>query len=319
MNQILATNSQKMNNKPKKEKQPKMSRTSGTTDVAKVAKIFAIILLLFGICVIGTGSYAIYQSGQLGNEVTMVNPVISLEEVPEDETTLLLTVTSNIGIDHVAYQWNDEKQTTLSGNSSAYVEQKIQIPAGSNILKITATDIQNNESTYTKKCELESNIILEATDTGKIKISYEGDKEIAYMTYRWDDGEEETIDIDANTINEEIETLSGRHTLTVVVVDAENHTETKVQETNGVSIPKIDIQSNRPENTAYIITVTDDIELKEVVVTLNDDDTKRYGQKLSGKEYTFQIPLQNGSDNKLKVEVTNSDNQKAERKVKFTK
>ena len=259
---------------------------------------------------------------QNGGEVAMVNPVISLEEVPGDETTLLLTVTSDIGIDKVIYQWNDERQTTLSGNNNAYVEQKIQIPSGSNILKITAVDIQNNESTHTKRYELDSNIILEATDTGKIRISYSGDTEIAYMTYRWDHGEEETVDIDASTMDEEIETLSGRHTLTVVVVDVNNHTETKIQETNGVSIPKIEIQPNSQvieEATAYVITVTDDIELQEVVVTLDEDDSKKYGQKISGKEFKFEIPLQNGSENKMKVEVTNSDNQKAERKVKFTK
>ena len=231
---------------------------------------------------------------QTGEEIEMVNPVISLEEVAGDETTLLLSVTSNIGINKVIYQWNDGKQTTLSGNSSAYLEQKIQIPSGSNVLKITAIDIQNNESTYTK----------------------------TYMTYRWDDGEEKTIDIDANTINEEIETLSGRHTLTIVVVDINNHTETKIQETNGVSIPKIDIQANNQviqEATAYVVTVTDDIELQEVIVTLNEDESKKYGQKISGKEFKFEIPLQNGSENKMKVEVTNSDNQKAEMKVKFTK
>ena len=259
---------------------------------------------------------------QTGEEIEMVNPVISLEEVAGDETTLLLSVTSNIGINKVIYQWNDGKQTTLSGNSSAYLEQKIQIPSGSNVLKITAIDIQNNESTYTKKYELDSNIMLEATETGKIKISYEGETEIAYMTYRWDDGEEKTIDIDANTINEEIETLSGRHTLTIVVVDINNHTETKIQETNGVSIPKIDIQANNQviqEATAYVVTVTDDIELQEVIVTLNEDESKKYGQKISGKEFKFEIPLQNGSENKMKVEVTNSDNQKAEMKVKFTK
>ena len=137
------------------------------------------------------------------------------------------------------------------------------------------------------------------------------------MTYRWDDEEETKIDINNKTIDYDIETLSGRHKLTVVVVDINNVTETKVQETNGISIPKIDISLNDDE-TAYIIKVTDEIELKEVVITLDEDESKKYGQKLSGKEFQFEIALKEG-ENKMKVEVTNSDEQKAERMVKFPK
>lgn len=137
------------------------------------------------------------------------------------------------------------------------------------------------------------------------------------MTYRWDDQEETKVDINDTKIDYDIDTLSGRHKLTVVVVDVNNTTETKVQETNGVSIPKIDIELNG-EQTSYIIKVTDEIELKEVIITLDDDENKKYGQKISGKEFQFEIPLKEG-DNKMKVEVTNSDEQKAERMVKFPK
>ncbi len=320
MNQILATNPEKPNNKPKKEKTQRSIRTSAQTDIIKVTKVFAIILLLFGIFMVGTGSYAMYHSGT-GNgnsEVELVKPVISIEEIEGDETTLLLKVTSKTGIDKVIYKWNDEKETTLSGKGGAYLEQKVQIPAGSNILNITATDINQEESTYSKKYELNSNIKIEATDTGKVRITYEGDTEISYMTYRWDDNQEETIDINSYGIDEEIEALSGRHTLTVVVVDINNRTETKVQETNGVSIPELKIDFDE-EHTKYIIKATDSIELKEIIITLDEDETQRYGQKISGKEFQFEIPLKESSDNKMKVEVTNSDNQKTERKVMFPK
>ncbi len=51
--------------------------------------------------------------------------------------------------------------------------------------------------------------------------------------------------------------MNGKHTLTVVVVDVNNRTETKVQETNGVSIPTIDIKFN-DDKTAYVINLKDD-------------------------------------------------------------
>ena len=238
----------------------------------------------------------------------MSKPVISVEAIEGDESTILLKTTSNIGIETVVYQWNDGKKTTLTGNGGKYLEQKVQIPSGSNVLNITVVDSQNQESTYSKKYELNSNI----------KLEYAGETEISYLTYRWDDQDENKIDINSKTINQEIDTLNGKHTLTIIVVDVNNHTETKVQQTNGVSIPTIDIRFNE-DKTSYIINVKDDVELKEVIITLDEDDSKKYGQKINGKEFQFEIALKEGSDNKMKVQVTNSDDQTAEKAVMFSK
>ena len=38
-----------------------------------------------------------------------------------------------------------------------------------------------------------------------------------------------------------------------------------------------------------------------------------------GKEFQFEIALKEGSDNKMKVQVTNSDDQTAEKAVMFSK
>ncbi len=316
MNQILAT---KTDNK--KRKKPRMPGKSVSSDIAKVTKVFAIGLIIFGGCVIGTGSYALYKEKETTNKTTineMSKPVISVEAIEGDESTILLKTTSNIGIETVVYQWNDGKKTTLTGNGGKYLEQKVQIPSGSNVLNITVVDSQNQESTYSKKYELNSNIKLEAIGNGKIKIEYAGETEISYLTYRWDDQDENKIDINSKTINQEIDTLNGKHTLTIIVVDVNNHTETKVQQTNGVSIPTIDIRFNE-DKTSYIINVKDDVELKEVIITLDEDDSKKYGQKINGKEFQFEIALKEGSDNKMKVQVTNSDDQTAEKAVMFSK
>ena len=316
MNQILSTVPQ-----PKKGGKMKKNKASikVSSDSKKVTRVFAIILLLFGIFIIGSGSYALYKGESTKNEqiATLNKPVISVESVDETGSTILLKVTSEIGIDKVIYQWNDANTTTLSANGSKYFEQKIQVPNGTNNLNINVTDIQGQEGTYSKKYEVNSNIMLEATDEGKIRITYEGTEEISYLTYRWDDQEEQRIDINDTTIDTQIDTLSGKHTLTVIVVDVNNNTETKVQQINGVSIPVIDISFNS-DYTSYVIKLTDEIELKEVIVTLDEDENQKYGQKLSGKEFQFEIPLKEG-DNKMKVEVYNSDDQKAQRMVKFTK
>lgn len=318
MNQILATNPEPKKSKNKKQKN---SRSSFSSDIVNVTKFFAIGMIVFGGCIIGSGSYALYKNDNMQNNSSMSvmsKPIISVEKVDGDQSTILLKATSDVGIKTLVYQWNDGKTTTLSGNSGKYLEQKIQIPSGSNVLNITVTDQQGEESTYSKKYELNSNIKLEATGNGKIKITYDGETEVSYLTYRWDDQDETKIDINSNTISQEIDTLNGKHKLTIVVVDVNNNTETKVQETNGVSIPTIDIKFNE-DKTAYVINVKDDVELKEVIITLDENDDKKYGQKLSGKEFQFEIPLKNGDDNKMKVQVTNSDDQTAEKAVMFHK
>ena len=318
MNQILATNPEPKKSRNKKQKS---SRGSFSSNIVNVTKFFAIGMTVFGGCIIGSGSYALYKNDNMQNNSSMSvmsKPIISVEKVEGDQSTILLKATSDVGIKTLVYQWNDGKTPTLSGNSGKYLEQKIQIPSGSNVLNITVTDEQGEESTYSKKYELNSNIKLEATGNGKIKITYSGDTEISYLTYRWDDQDETKIDINSNTISQEIDTLNGKHKLTIVVVDVNNNTETKVQETNGVSIPTIDIKFNE-DKTAYVINVKDDVELKEVIITLDENDDKKYGQKLSGKEFQFEIPLKSGDDNKMKVQVTNSDDQTAEKAVMFHK
>ncbi len=321
MNQILETSSD--NKKKKRRRKAGMPRATGPSDIIRVVQFFAIGLICFGVFMIGSASYGIYRESNEKSKnvqpVDMSKPKISVEQIDSDSTTILLKVTSNIGIDKLVYRWNDGKTTTLSGNGGKYLEQKVQIPRGSNVLNISVTDIQKQESTYSKKYELNSKIELNATNDGKIQISYQGDKEISYITYRWDDQDEKTIEIHNNVVDEKIDILNGRHTLTVVVVDVDNRTETKFQETNGVAIPDIEISFKDEDRTAYVIKVTDDVELQEVIITLNDDENQRFGQKLTGKEFQFEIPLQEDSDNKMKVQVTNSDDQTVERAVMFRK
>ena len=319
MNQILSTGENPKRKKTKNKDYQPNYYAGQSSNTSSIIKVFAVALIIFGIFIIGNASYGIYKSKENEKNVAtvQVKPTISVENVEGTQNTILLKVTSDIGIEKVIYKWNDGQGVTLKGNGGKYIEQKIQIPNGTNNLSISAIDTQENENTYTKQYKVNSKINLEATNEGKIKVTYSGDIEISYMTYRWDDQEETKVDINDTKIDYDIDTLSGRHKLTVVVVDVNNTTETKVQETNGVSIPKIDIELNG-EQTSYIIKVTDEIELKEVIITLDDDENKKYGQKISGKEFQFEIPLKEG-DNKMKVEVTNSDEQKAERMVKFPK
>ena len=305
MNQILATQ------KP----QSKKKRNNAQANINSITKVFATALIFFAIFLIGSGTYAIYKNQSNANKA-IIKPTITLEN--ESESTILLKVISENNLDTVTYYWNGSEETVINGEGKKYLEHQIDIKTGSNVLTVVAKDVNGGETSYSNQYTLNSNILIDSLDNGKISITYEGDKIITYMTYRWDEETETTVDINNTQVNEEIDARAGIHTLTVTLVDEENNTETKVQEINGVSTPTIEINFNE-DYTKYVITLKDPIGLQEVIVTLNEDENQRFGQTLSGTEFQFEIPLYEGSDNKMQVNVTNTGNIEAERKVQFPK
>lgn len=156
----------------------------------------------------------------------------------------------------------------------------------------------------------------------KIKILYNGDKTISYMTYRWDSEEETTVNINDTNIDKEIDALKGLHTLTVVVVDEDNKTDTKQQKINGVSKPSLTIDVDN-EKTHFIIFASDDEKLSKIEFRINQDDNQNYVLNLEDKnlkelEYTLPMELQAG-ENLLEVKVYNSNGVTEEAGVRCVK
>lgn len=298
MNQILSTNMP--NNSGKKRGQ------NGPKDIKNIIVFFVVALIIFAVVLIGMGAYTLFKKGETTTK-TAEKPVITLEN--KTDTTVLLKVMHNTGtISKVYYNWNDDDETTINGNDGKYVEQEIEIPSGNNTLYIRVVDGNGQEATYEKQYELESNINFEVSGN-KIKITYDGDTTISYMTYRWDDEDEETIQINDKTINQEIDALKGLHTLTVIVVDENNKTDKKVQKINGVSKPTLTIDSNE-DNTRFVIHVTDEEELSKIEIVLNDEQEKKYVINLANyhlKEFDYALPieLQDG-ENIIEVTVYNA-------------
>ncbi|MEI3395498.1 MAG: hypothetical protein V8R82_07405 [Clostridia bacterium] len=309
MNQILSTNMPSNNNSRKNNKMP--------TDIKNVLKVFAIILIVFGVLIIGVSFYAVYKK-QNGAEKEVAKPTISLEN-KTDTTILLKVMGQERNIAQVSYGWNDEEKKVIEGNNRKYIEEEISIPSGKNTLYIVVTDENGQEIPYQKEYEIQSNINLEVSGN-KIKIKYEGENEISYMTYRWDDGEETKIDINDTKIEQEIDAVKGLHTLTVIVVDTNNNTETKVQKINGVEKPKLEIDVDE-DKKHYVITTQDDTGLQKIEIRLNQDDSQKFLINIEGKtEYNCTLPmeLQQG-DNLIEVTVYNTNGVTEYRAGKFVK
>ena len=295
MNQILATSNPTA-------KKTKTKRSGGPADIRTIVKVFAIVMMIFGVFMIGTGSYAIYKDNEASNsEIT--KPVIT-ESLNEDSTAVILTVTHDKAIDRIEYSWNDGEVQTITGNGRRYIEQEIEIPGGTNTLNVKAIDTQGQEISTQREFTAEEIINL-AVSGSKLKITAENETEIAYMTYRWDDEEEQRIDINATTVDQEIDIPMGEHDLTVILVDVNNETITKEQKVKGVTKPTIDIQTD-DAGEYYLITITDETGLERVELNIRGEErtiTVENGET----ELKYKLRLNEGDENRLEITAYNVD------------
>ena len=296
MNQILATS----NPTTKKTKQ---KRNGGPADIKTVVRVFAITMLVFGVFMIGTGSYAIYKDNEANNsEIT--KPVIT-ETLNEDSTAVVLTVTHDKAIDRIEYSWNDDEVQTITGNGRRYIEQEIEIPGGTNTLNVIAIDTQGQEISTQREFTSEEIINLTISENNKLKITAESETEIAYMTYRWDEEEEQRVDINSTTVDQEIDVPMGTHDIMVTLVDVNNETTTKEQTVMGTTKPTINIEAD-DAGEYYLITITDETGLERVDLTLRGEQrtiTVENGEK----ELKYKLKLNAGDENRLEITAYNVD------------
>ena len=296
MNQILATSNATTKTKTKKNKR------SGPADIKTVVRVFAITMLIFGVFMIGTGSYAIYKDNEAKNSAT-TKPVIT-ETLNEDGTAVTLSVTHDKAIDRIEYSWNNGEVQTITGNGRRNIEVDIEIPGGTNTLNVKAIDAQGQEISTDKEYTIDDIINL-AVSGSKLKITAENETEIAYMTYRWDEGEEQRVDINATTVDQEIDIPMGEHNLTVILVDINNETITKEQKVKGVTKPTIDIGVDDAQEY-YLITITDETGLERIEFTIRGEQrtvTVENGEK----ELKYKLQLNEGDQNRLEITAYNID------------
>lgn len=316
MNQILST-SMPMDGKKKSKKNKQYNRNKQPVAVGIILKFFAVSLLVFGVFMVGTGVYAIYTNQVIIKEEN-AEPTISIEN--KTDTVVLLKVLHQKNIAKLEYRWNDGNATIVNGNGGKYLEQEINVPSGINTLHVLVQDENGKESTYDKQYDIESNINIEVSGN-KIKITSEGDTMLSYMTYRWDDGEEEKININDTSLEQEIEAVKGLHTLTVIVVDENNNTDTKVQKINGVSKPKLEITYDE-EVKHFVIITSDDEKLSKIEFRMNEDEQTYMLnlEEMDLKELNYTVPMEfEVGENILEVTVYNSNGISEYQAVKFVK
>ena len=304
MNQILSVDNG-IKEKKKKVKKDKInySNSGGPIEIEKILKFFSITILIFGFFLVGSGSYSMFIDNQKNNNS---EPVIYLEKTGENE--LMIKIIHNKPLSKVAYSWNEEDEEIFPTNGEKEMTKTINIPSGTNVLNVYVLDSNNVEKTQSQTFTVEGDIKIDIKPNGtKLKITAEGENNLKYMTYQWDDEEEIKVDINDIKIDQTIEIPKGEHNLTVIVVDEQNITEKQEQPVVGVTKPKVEVTTDGSE---FIIKAEDDQGIKTIRYTLNNKKSviklDKYYALEDRKEFEYPIPLVEG-ENKIQVTVYNEN------------
>lgn len=285
MNQILYMNNSRKNKEP--------------MEIKTVLKIFSIAAIVFGIILIGQGSYGMINKKE---DMTATIPLVTINQ---EGNKLILNINHDKIIENIIYSWNENQDIVLQGKGRTQIEEKIDLPMGTNILKLKVTDINGKTVTYSESYELTDSDVTKPeiellVENSKVKIVVKDETGLNYMTYYWNNEDETRIDAkeeSSKQIEEKISILKGENTLTIVAVDKAGNETVKEQTFKGAKKPTIELARDGKE---LIITVKDEEEIKKVEYTLNGQfystDPQNTGTSLNMKEFMIRQPLQEGSN-----------------------
>ncbi len=316
MNQILSINNEQnkkkrnnIKNEEKVKREPSLNSikrantASNKADLSKVVRIFCILIILFGIVLIGQSTYAL-----ISNREKQKDEVTVSEEQMGKETKI--TVETNYPIESFSFRWNDGEWSTVPGDGTVLFETIIQIPNGNNILNMTVTDYYGTEhKLHNKQYIYESSDItkpvIDVRPNGpKISITATDDIEMAYITYSWNGEEATRVDANKNDklkIQVDADVPEGQNKLTVVAADKEGNRETTTESIVGDIKPTFTASL---DGQNLIISASDDQGLSKISVTVDDQTIE---QTLNQKEVTASLPLTPGN-HVITISVTNINN-----------
>ena len=280
----------------------------------KLVRVFAVIIIIFALCFVIAGGYGIIKRSQESKQSEPKTEKAKIEVIQED-TQAIIKVTHTQAIEKIIYTWNTGKETLIKATGESNITESIPLPAGENTLHVKVIDINGEESTYENQFISQSGedilnptINLEVTPEKKLKITAEDETSLDFITYRWNDEEEQKVEVSEDNktkIEIEIEILKGVNDLTIVAVDSNNNTTTETKNFTGITKPEVTIKVSADKTMADIY-IKHDNGLKEVKLNLNNvDHLVDIGQD-NPPEIQFQIQLAEG-DNKIIVTAQSID------------
>ena len=298
MNQILDTGEEQFKNNNinygnyNQNKKQKVYKEKSVIEINKIVIFFAISILILGICIIAGSIYAKDKINK--NIEENATPVVNFN-FNEDESSVDISVHHPKGITQVIYTLNNQDEKVIEGNNQQDIKTTVKLDGGKNKIVVKATDEMNHLVEYEQEYTVGNlaQIDLNNVDNA-VKLTVTSVEKIKKVSYKWDDEQEKVIEVNSTQYSERIIAPVGKHTLKIEVVIGAKVPEIKVQ-----AIKKLD------GNVYYSISIKDEVILKNVKITLNDEE--KVNIDVNSSEYTTEIVLQKGFDNKLIIEASNEN------------
>ena len=293
---------------------PKKSSNSSDT----VVRVFAVLLVIFSLCLLGSGLYSIFQNKETEKQAEVKPTYATIKAVQEGEQAII-TVTHDKVIESMVYSWNSDAERSVKGDGQKTLEKTLDLPAGENTLHIKVIDINKVETSFEQKFVAESGLdimnpvislkIVNGEEEKMLQITATDETKIDFLTYRWNDEEEVKVEASEDNDKEivtEIPIMRGTNDITIVAVDSENNTTTETKSYTGLTKPEI-VVTLSGDGSTLIIKTTHENGIKKIYYTLNDTP---YEATFEGddiqQEVEFTQPLNEGY-NRLILTVTSVD------------
>ena len=320
MNQILDYDVEKGGKTPRnKGNKGSGGNKNGGSSSDKIVKVFAFLLILIAIALIASGVYSLMKNkkdSSIDKTPTVSKVQATIEaQANEDNGKVVISVSSDIAINKLIYNWNQNIEKVISGEDRTTMEELIDLPAGQNTLTIKVIDMENNETIKTFSFEAEKGIdttppeiTLEITSSKTLLITATDDNAIAFITYMWNEGEQITVEAeeeDQKEIQVELEIPRGKNTINVIAVDNSETPNTKsaTKTLDGVTKPEIGYNLTADASVLELVC-THENGIKSIFYTFNGKDYEKVFEDDEISTYiSFTQPSEEG-ENKMNLTVT---------------
>lgn len=256
MNQILQTENKK----------------NGPVAINKVVIFFAVAIIIFGVVLIGGGSY-VMLTGTKEEDKSQSESVAPEVNIQRTEENILMNITHTKPMTSIKYHWNEETEKTIQTQNRLTISEELSLPFGNNTVYITITDEDGNEFNYVKEYVVDGDgkpvIELLLTNENKIRIKVQDTQGLKYIRYTWNSGNYATVQAnvdDLTIIDELVEIPLGQNTLRVEAVNVNDMITTKELPVKGIRRPVVSL---RQDGNKLVIRAEDEIAMKVVNFTLN--------------------------------------------------
>lgn len=291
MNQILQTN---LENKK-------------ILDLRRVIKIFSILIIIFGFTIIIKSVYDVNKEKQKDKNNSVVQEKIDPTiDAKTSEGYVVINIKLESGIEKMIYSWNNDESKSKNYGKSKEIQEKIELPLGTNQLNLTIIDSYGYETIYQEEYTNESKTTIEielVENENSVKIKAYDEGKINKISYKWNNGQEVVIDKsseDTKNVEMEIEVPVGQNTLTIIAENKLGNTSEKKQTVKGVLKPvtKYIVQSGK-----YVEMQFEDAEgIKYMEITVNG--VKNTIQNNNAKQLNYKQEVQEG-ENIIEIKVYN--------------